>query len=188
MWVTGELESHQTARHIPVKSPAERELFRVQLTTSRSDFSGELSLKEKFLGRFLPPLFYWYPHKCTRSHVLSPSHFPSLRVTGSPPSLPAAWLSSSNPLPPVTIKDKPYIVVSGDTVSSPVPEQGWKLVTGVQRIRAMDLNLQAILVAVPWRGQSSHIWGRSFSCFCLPLRYGRNELAPFFVVQWQLMN
>lgn len=57
------------------KSPAERELLRVQLTTSRSDFSRELTLEKKILRHSF--FSCWYPHSYTLSHILSTSRLAS---------------------------------------------------------------------------------------------------------------
>lgn len=58
IWVTRDLESHQTARHFPGKSPADREVWRAQLTTSRSHFSGELFLNKKKISLDIFLLFF----------------------------------------------------------------------------------------------------------------------------------
>lgn len=72
IWVTRDLESHQTARHFLGKSPAERELLRVQLTTSRSDFSGEFALKKNPQASFsLSLLFLAVILTATQSHTRS---------------------------------------------------------------------------------------------------------------------
>lgn len=50
IWVTRDLESHQTARRFPGKSPAEKgKVWRAQLTTSRSDFEQTEREKNTFI-------------------------------------------------------------------------------------------------------------------------------------------
>lgn len=119
----------------------------MQLTTSRSDFSGELALEKKILRHslsFAVILTATHSHICPL-HLLLLLHthtFPSLFLLVTP--LSPFHHPSFSPL--VSNTDKRYSMVSGDTISSPVPEQGWKLVAGVPRQRAIDLYLKAIMV------------------------------------------
>lgn len=116
--------------------------LRVQLTTSRSDFSGELLRRGKS----------WGIHSYTLSHMPSPALLPSCPplhtrihfLTPLSPSL-LLLLPPSHLLPPCLQYGR-YSLTTGDTISSPVVEQGWKLVAGVSRMRVMDLYLKAIMV------------------------------------------
>lgn len=127
------------------------ELLRVQLTTSRSDFSRELALK-KILRRFLAPLS---PSLLSsRLHMLSPSPLPLLSssphafISSSlfPPWPPSFFHHASKPLSSLPLSSL-QINLTQRTVATPFLPQsgaGIKSVAGVQMMRAMDLNLKAI--------------------------------------------
>lgn len=134
IWVTRDLESHQTARHFLGKSPAERELLRVQLTTSRSDFSGELALEKKILRHSLSFAIFLtatQSHICSL-HLLYPLvvFFIYIDCLHSFYLLLLCPLSAIHPslLPPsfsplVSITVKLYSVVGGNTISFPIAKQ-----------------------------------------------------------------
>lgn len=150
----------------------------MQLTTSRSDFSGELALKKKILRHSLPLVCFAVILAATHSHtcslhllyplVLLSTHIHSLHSFSL--LLPRPLSTVPQSIPPlssllVSITDKRYFVVGGNTISSPVPELGWKSVAGVQRMRAMNLNLKVIMALCTRRGYYRSI-GESRAHIC----------------------
>lgn len=134
-WAAKGLESLQTARRFPGKSLVERELFRVQLTTSRSDVLGDLALEKKIPRHSLHSLLGCYLHSDILVHMLSPSPLPfssplhthtfTLFFRVLPCLLSTS--ASSSLLLFVSIEIKPHSLVSGDTITSSVPREGLKI-------------------------------------------------------------
>ena len=100
------------------------ELLRVQLTTSRSDFSRELALKKILRQSF--SLLFFLPLS-SQLHTLTRACSISFTLLSSPPhtfivtpSFPSHRPSEPPSSPLVSITDKRYFVVGGDTISCPV--------------------------------------------------------------------